>query len=350
MANKIHLFRTLPPLMQPFLLFLLLLLQLAKGSNVEIPSNLPNSALVFIKPHANTQATQDLVIDKLNSANIRILTQVDIGGKEIDEQGLIDQHYYSIASKATILPAKDIPVPPDKFQEAFGESWEQVLQEDRAVNAMEACRRFGCTPKQLNDAWSKVEAVKFGGGFYCAKVSVKKQQPELYVFNAFFMAMRSKFVEPDKEIRCYVVEWDPEELSWASFRQNVLGSTDPTEAPPQSIRRMILEQYKSLGLDDEPTTSDNGVHASASAFEGLAEKMNWLNLDPEYDAFGKLLLDSGLTKERISEYAKDPQVKISETSSGSIFDELEELDAPACIQKLLSLNQLNSVSSVGEEL
>ncbi|KAG7353607.1 nucleoside diphosphate kinase [Nitzschia inconspicua] len=336
-----------PLLVQSFLLMLVLR---PVNGDVEIPSNLPNSALIFIKPHANTQATQDLVIDKLNSANIRVLTQVDIGGKEIDEKGLIDQHYYSIASKATILPAKDIPVPPEKFQEAFGESWEQVLQEDRAVNAMEACKRFGCTPEQLNEAWNKVEAVKFGGGFYCAKVSVKKQQPTLYVFNAFFMAMRSKFVGPDKEIRCYVVEWDPDELSWAAFRQNILGPTDPADAPPQSIRRTILDQYQSLGLVGEPNKSDNGVHASASAFEGLAEKMNWLNLDPEFDQFGKLLLDSGLTKSRISEWAKDPQVKISDSNVGSVFDELEELDAPACIKKMLLLDRLNSLSSVGEEL
>lgn len=321
----------------------------ATGDGVEIPSNLPNSALVFIKPHANTQATRDLVIDKLNSANIRVLTQVDIGGKEIDEKGLIDQHYYSIASKATILPAKDIPVPPEKFQEAFGESWEQVLQDDRAVNAMEACQRFGCSPSQLNDAWNKVSAVKFGGGFYCARVSINRK-PELYVFNAFYMDMRSKFVGDDKEIRCYVVEWDPEELSWASFRKNVLGPTDPMEAPPQSIRRMILDQYKSLDLKSEPNKSDNGVHASASAFEGLAEKMNWLDLDPENDAFGKLLLDSGLTKSKISEWTKDPQVKTSESSFGSIFDELEEMDAPACVQRMIVLESLNRLSSVTEEL
>jgi hypothetical protein len=321
----------------------------AGNGGVEIPSKLPNSALIFIKPHANTQATQDLVMDKLSNANIRVLTQVDIGGKEIDEKGLIDQHYYSIASKAAILPAKDIPVPLEKFQQAFGESWEQVLQDDRAVNAMEACQRFGCSPSQLNDAWKKAKAVKLGGGFYCAPMSIHKK-PEMYVFNAFYMDMRSKFVGDDKEIRCFVVEWDPEELSWSSFRQNVLGPTDPAEAPPQSIRRMILDQYQSLHLKSEPNQSDNGVHASASAFEGLAEKMNWLHLDPENDTFGKLLLDSGLTKSKIIEWTKDPQVRTSESSYGSIFDDLEEMDAPACLQRMIVLDQLNRLSSVTEEL
>jgi hypothetical protein len=126
-----------------------------------------NSAFVFIKPHANTAATQALVVDKLAKAGITILSQIDISGEEIDKKGLIDQHYYSIASKATILGPEEIPVPQDKFNEAFGETWETVLSDKRACNAMQACERFQCSPLELNEAWRKAKAVKFGGGFYC---------------------------------------------------------------------------------------------------------------------------------------------------------------------------------------
>jgi hypothetical protein len=167
------------------------------------------------------------------------------------------------------------------------------------------------------------------------------RKPELYVFNGFFMAMRSKFIGKDKEIRCYVVEWDPLELSWSSFRCDVLGATDPTEAPKNSIRRSILDQYRQLGLDAEPNKSDNGVHASASPFEGLAEKMNWLNLDLEYDKFGRALLDSGLTKERIEEWSKDPQIQVSESNTGSVFDTLEDMNVQDCVMKLIALNKFN---------
>lgn len=130
-----------------------------------------NSAFVFVKPHANTPATRELVMGKLTKAGITVHSESDIDGTEIDERGLIDQHYYSIASKATILPAKKIPVPGEKFQETFGESWGLVLKENRACNAMEACKRFDCSPLELNDVWQKAEAVKFGGGFYCGKQS-----------------------------------------------------------------------------------------------------------------------------------------------------------------------------------
>jgi hypothetical protein len=184
-------------------------------------STLRNSAFVFIKSHANTQATRDLVQEKLTKAGISILSELAIDGATIDTKGYIDQHYYSIASKATILSADKIPVPPEKFEASFGESWKNVLKEKRACNAMEACQRFECSPDELNAVWQKAEAIKFGGGFYCAKISVNGK-PELYVFNAFFMAMRAKFVG-ENYIHCYVVEWDPSILSWSAFRNKVLG-------------------------------------------------------------------------------------------------------------------------------
>mmetsp|Transcript_6497 Transcript_6497/g.15538 ORF Transcript_6497/g.15538 Transcript_6497/m.15538 type:complete len:369 (+) Transcript_6497:113-1219(+) len=299
-----------------------------------------NSAFVFVKPHANTEKVRELVVKKLESEGINILSQVDIGGEEIDQKGLIDQHYYSIASKATILPAEEIPVPRELFRENFGEEWEKVLKENRASNALDACKRFGCTSEELNEAWRSVRAVKFGGGFYCAKMSVN-DGPELYVFNAFFMNMRSKFVGKENEIRCFVVEWDPSKLSWSSFRHDVLGPTDPNKAPPNSIRRSILDQYEELGLPSVPNNSDNGVHASASPFEALAEKRNWLSLDLDSDQLAKALLDSGINESRLDEWFRDPQINLPDSSTSSVFDELEDLDIDDCLKKLIELNSLN---------
>ena len=199
-----------------------------------------NSAFVFVKPHANTKATQELVREKLISAGVEILSESEIEGKTIDEKKLIDQHYYAIASKATILPADKIPVPEDKFEENFGEKWSDVLKDGRGVNAMEACEKFGCTADELDAAWGSAKVAKFGGGFYCGLVTIGDQS--LYVFNAFFMSMRSKFVGEGVSIHCYEVQWEPTELSWASFRGELLGPTDPKEAPEGSIRKTIFEK------------------------------------------------------------------------------------------------------------
>ena len=37
-------------------------------------------------------------------------------------------------------------------------------------------------------------------------------------------------------------QWDPKELSWASFRGELLGPTDPAQAPAGSIRKEILDK------------------------------------------------------------------------------------------------------------
>eukprot|EP00967_Tisochrysis_lutea_P084906 scaffold118892_cov32-Tisochrysis_lutea.AAC.2 len=104
-----------------------------------------------------------------------------------------------------------------------------------------------------------------------------------------------------------------------------------------------------MGLASEPNVGDNGVHASASPFEALCERLNWkpqrqyervpnssccngttalaavlhslslrlLHLDLplltgaklEEDAFGKAMLDAGIPKETIMHWTKDPQSK-----------------------------------------
>jgi len=181
--------------------------------------------------------------------------------------------------------------------------------------------------------------VKFGGGFYCGKIVVEGQDP-MYVFNAFFMSMRSKFVGPDVSIQYYVVEWDASTLSWDKFRGGLLGPTDPAESPPGSIRGSILADWEALGLSSKPNKGDNGVHASASPFEGLAERTNWLKGSITEDPFGAALLEAGLSEETIKAWSVDPRVNLPGGGMGSVFDHLEDTDSDDCLGKLVELNGL----------
>ena len=113
------------------------------------------------------------------------------------------------------------------------------------------------------------------------------------------MSMRSKFTAPGLSIYYYSVQWDPKTLPWSAFRGAVLGPTDPAEAPADSIRGMILAKWEALGLKEVPNTGDNGVHASASPFEGLAERANWLGADLAADPFGASLVEAGVPLETI---------------------------------------------------
>lgn len=151
-----------------------------------------NAAFVFLKPHACTDPAKALVATGLKDKGFKILAEGELTGDVIDAKMYIDQHYYSIASKATILEPNQLNVPSDKFEAQFGLSWEDALAQGNVYNAKQAKAKLGCNDDELDAKWAKAkkakDLVKFGGGFYCGLVD------GLYVFNGFFMSMRSKFV------------------------------------------------------------------------------------------------------------------------------------------------------------
>jgi len=315
----------------------------AEAAAEAAPAAPTNSAFVFVKPHAVTPKANAMVKEGLEAAGLKVTSEGDLTSEEIDEKKLIDQHYYAIASKATILKPKELNIPKDKFLKAFGLEWDDALAGGKVFNALDACKEFGCDADALAAGWAESkkadQLVKFGGGFYCGLM--KMGDKELYVFNAFFMSMRSGFTAPGKSIHYYTVEWDPAKLSWEDFRGKLLGPTDPADAPKESLRGKMLATWEELGLPGKPNTGDNGVHASASPFEGVAERLNWLGAQCKQDSFCKALVDAGVKEETIKAWSVDPQVKIdADGKKGSLFDALEDMDAKTCIEKCKSLQAM----------
>jgi nucleoside diphosphate kinase len=300
-----------------------------------------NQAFVFIKPHAVTDAVKELVSSGLVAKGIKIVSEGSISSEDIDEKKLIDQHYYAIASKATILKPYQLNVPEDKFEEKFEEEWNLALDMKKVYNAMDGCHKLGIDADEMDRQWGICKKagklIKFGGGFYCGLIEIEGKDP-VYVFNGFFMSMRSKFTAPGLSIYYYVVEFDANELSWEDFRGKVLGPTDPAEAPGDSLRGLVMAEWKKLGLDAEPNVGDNGVHASASPFEGLAERLNWVGANLEDDSFGKAMLEAGISENWLTAGCVDPQVVLDgEGKKGSLFDAVEDMDCDECLAKLKDL-------------
>jgi nucleoside diphosphate kinase len=297
-----------------------------------------NSAFVFVKPAAVTDKMKELVKDTLEKKGLKILKEGSIEAEQIDKKQLVDKHYYAIASKATLLTPDKLRVPADKFKEQFGLEWDDVLKDGKAMNAKEASEKWSISADDLDKMWGEAKKsknlVKLGGGFYCAKL--EKGGETAYVFNGFFMTMRSGYVKEGASIYYYVVEWDPKDLPWADFRGKVLGPTDPADAPKDSLRGGALANWKDLGLAAEPNVGENCVHASASPFEGLAERMNWLGYRADRDNFGKALLNAGVSLKTIKDWCLDPAVtygdKLNPTTK-SIWDSIEDMDSQECCDK-----------------
>jgi nucleoside diphosphate kinase len=296
-----------------------------------------DAAFVFVKPHAVNDKVKELVTQKLKSSGITVVSEGSIAAEKIDKDQLIDTHYGAIAAKAVKLKPEALVVQPkakEDFEKKFGSSWEDALKSGQVYNAMDAVAKLGITTDELNDRWDGSEKLKFGGGFYCGKIG------DIFVINAFYMSMRGKFTSPGASIYYYEVEWNPKDLSWADFRQKVLGGTDPKTAQPDSARNQIYSNWEGLGLKSCPNTGDNGVHASASPFEALAERCNWLGASFKEDFYGKALLASGVSEDMLTAWFDDPPVNF-EGKDQSLFDLLEDLDARECLEKSASIAGTN---------
>jgi len=308
------------------------------------------SAFVFAKPHANTPAFQAKIKEVFEAKGISIVEEGEITGPDIDSNKYIDQHYYAIASKATIMPAKDLNVPADKFKDTFGEEWAAAVADDRVHNALDIKTKLGWESDKLNAEWDKTSdkaspktRVKFGGGFYCGQLDVDGKK--YYTFNAFFMEMRGKFTQAGESIHYFVVEFEDTTLAWSAFRGEVLGPTNPAEAPSGSLRGIVNADWEALGLKSAPNTGDNAVHASASPFEGLAERTNWLasKYTLQTDAFAVALKGVGISEETMKAWSVDPQVPIpGAEGKKSLFDQVEDMDFDACVAKLKEINEASA--------
>ncbi|KAL1528534.1 hypothetical protein AB1Y20_009877 [Prymnesium parvum] len=204
-------------------------------------------------------------------------------------------------------------------------------------------------PRALSASVAAAGSIAFASYMFNSQPLLQAAEPDSHIFviNGFYMAMREKYTKPGASIHYYLVEWDPSKLSWEEFRSKVLGATDPTTASDSSLRKAIYKNWKALDLKSEPNVGDNGVHASASPFEALAERLNWLGAKLEDDPFGKAMLESGIPKDTIMKWTKDPQVSF-EGKKSSLFDLLEDLDYDECLAKAQAIAGVSGKRPAGK--
>jgi len=279
------------------------------GENInwgEIPGD--NAAFLFIKPHANTEKTKKLVEQKLFQNRLRIVKQGSLSTEEIEK--VIGSHYYSISSKAEADPVS-LNVPVEKFKSHFKVSWAETLESGSVYSAKKACEDFQLSGRELATFWNRSKQLgnlcKLGGGFYVALIEIPGKK-SIFVINGFYMEMKQRFTEPGSSIQFYVVDWDSKDISWKNFRSKLLGPTDPADAAETSLRGAIYKDWERLGLKAKPDTGNNGVHASASPFEGLAERYNWLKIRIDNDSFGAKAVQAGISVDILEKWTKDPAV------------------------------------------
>lgn len=295
-----------------------------------------NSAVVFVKPHVfKTSPKPSAVINflkkKLRESGLKIEMFRSISGEEIGEQGIIDKHYAGIAKAANCNP-KDLPVDPDikhKFEDSFNVYWDSVIN----ANIMKEEVMKHASPQELSDLWNKSEkTLKLMPGVYVKELVYKGQK--YTVVNGFYPTMREVFASYDAQVLCLKVTFDSEQMNWNQFRDDFIGSTDPTKAKSGSIRGTLLKNQNKFGV--VMSFGDNGIHGSAGPIEGAKEEQVWFGSEISSIHMFKILLNEGFSYSEIEKMCENPVIEI-EGKRESLFDLTEEMDtfeAVAYIRKI----------------
>jgi len=289
-----------------------------------------NEALIFIKPHASkSRKIKELVTRMLADFGVEVLAEGILDGKTIDQGEIIDQHYAHIAKIALKMKPDELVVEKEIqecFASQFRETWISALP--KIVNLGEFQKQNGSlTMVEINAIWDKSTKFKLGPGTYIGKLEGKDQ----YLLNGFYGSMREIYTDKNATVVWFTVKFSEDLISWKDFRQNIVGSTDPSKAAPGSIRRTILDRYEELGLVLAPNTGLNGIHASASPFEALRERTVWLKAKVQEDSFGKQLQAAGVPQNNIQDWLENKLVTIA-GETGNAFDLLEDKNTSECIR------------------
>ena len=288
-----------------------------------------NSAVVFIKPHAQVDGIAAFVEKELNAAGIVIAKRGQLSGSEISQSGTIDSHYAAIGQYAMKTAPASLPVPQskkDEFQSKFNENFDEVAASGKMINTAQAMEKFGITGPEVGKEFEKGKTtsgmIKLAPGCYVAFL----EERGAYVVNGFYGSMRAEYVDESSTVSWYVLEWNENSLSWMQFRRDILGATDPTVAVETSIRAKILARSEELKLGFVPTTSKNCVHGSASPLEAFNERRIWTGASTESDPFGSALRQLGISAEKIDWFCTNP------TYAGKpLFDVVEDHNTTSCM-------------------
>lgn len=321
------------------------------------------------QPHANTEKVKEFVKQELVNAGISINYEGTMSGPEIEKANIIDKHYAAIYEYAIEKQPDAIPVSEDvgsKFKEAYEEDFASAVTAGKVLNADDAMKKLEDKDgRGLAAVWDAAVAkgiMKFAPGVYVAKCVYKMDvndegdpvgmpadegddgAEQMYVVNGFYGGMRQAFTAEGASITYFVVGFVSDKLSWGKFRGDIIGATDPSAAAGTSIRGKLFKQFDQLGLEEQPTMSLNGVHASAGSIEGLKERMVWLGLVPDQDPFGQKLLEVvwGNKTSKVEEFLANPTVEFAGVR-GPLFDLTEDKDS---IEALCISNNLAFATDV----
>lgn len=290
-------------------------LSLPTGCQEEIDA-VRNTALVLVKPHAD-HPNVFKVVKELLSAQIQGLTfdnVVDVDAALIRTKDIVNRHYRTISFYASRCAPADIEVDPavqQAFEGAFGVQWAHAVTSGHVWNADAALHMLGgISPTELLERWNaNTQRMKLCSGAYVCRFAGDGEDGDTFVINGFYPHVSAMFTAPTTRVRCYVISWPEKTVTWETFRNAVVGNTDPAKARASSIRGVLASRWMKLGLKHPLNMTENGIHASASPLEAAVERHLWLGTPLEQDTLSTLWSRHGISPAQLMRWTTNPIIE-----------------------------------------
>mmetsp|Transcript_16856 Transcript_16856/g.43839 ORF Transcript_16856/g.43839 Transcript_16856/m.43839 type:complete len:487 (-) Transcript_16856:1380-2840(-) len=256
---------------------------------------------------------------------------------------IIDQHFYRVADEAVFHKPAGLDMPRMQFESKFGEAWRAVLRTQRVFNAFDAAMRMGMSDETFSRAWNRAVAANdwmvVEGTTQVARM-IDQSKTVIYVINGHYMRTRARYTEKGARVYYFSVKWDPATTPWDKFYGNLVGHSVYSLSGgatiwPQSLQGLLLSEWSTMGLRGAaptPTLETDLLYFSSSPLQGMADRVNWLDVPISSDSFGRGLMDVGIDEVTVRQLRNEALL----ADGSRLFDEVAGLNASECVEVCLA--------------
>jgi hypothetical protein len=300
-----------------------------------------NELVLFIKPEIflaeNVESIEKavrLVFDKLNEFEVYPHGIMIVGGKVLEENEIMNQHYGFINRLSRFASTMMNESDRQKIAEALGLPQQPGLPDLNGYAIYGGHEFLDHYPDEdiysLDQLWFTKKSLKMRSGFYLQ--SYEKDGDKIILVNGFHPAQLAHFTDPSHRI---VLMLAHSNSGWSQLKNEMVGATFPERAVSGSIRGILYANPQEYGLQSV-SIANNGVHLSAGPFEAGFEIVNFFgkitgfNLDQNPPLAFRQMMAAGFTPSQSLNTLRNP-ILDTPGKPTDLFTATEDMDTQTAI-------------------
>jgi hypothetical protein len=208
----------------------------------------------------------------------------------------------------------------ERFKNHYGVSVERVR--NNILGGFQFMEKEDVPYQDLNTYWysDEGEFIELAREMYVKKVSYKGE--DLYLLNGFAPELFMNFTKRDSKIVVmHITKERPNAIPLYEMKENLIGTTNPMTAKPQTLRRWLYENSSDLGLS-RVDSGWNGYYLSDNYMESIRMLNAYFDIPVENTITGRLLLKQGTETEDLKRLLTNPSIMLSKKEA-SVFEHTE---------------------------